>query len=86
MSNLENLKLAMTNDIHRDIVEPLGHKAKERNEEFFEDYGRILNLFTNQFFQDYCIDGKIDWEKLVKLNSEKKVKKQKGTQKVKKEI
>jgi hypothetical protein len=67
--------------LYIDIVEPLGHKAKERNEEFFEDYGRILNLFTNQFFLDYCIDGKIDWEKLVKLNSEKKVKKQKGTKK-----
>ncbi len=63
--------------LYVEIVEPLGYRAKERNQEFLEDYGRILNLFTNQFFQDFCIDGKIDWEKLVKFNSEKKLKKSK---------
>lgn len=57
-----------------EIVEPLGYRAKERNEAFSDEYGRILNLFTNQFFQDFCTDGKIDWEKLVKFNSEKKTK------------
>ena len=62
-------------NLYTEIVEPLGHKAKERNEEFAEDYGRILNLFTNQFFQDFCTDGKIDWNKLVKFNSEKRNKK-----------
>ncbi len=61
--------------LYVEIIEPLGYRAKERNEEFLEDYGRILNLFTNQFFQDFCINGKIDWEKLVKFNSEKKSKK-----------
>lgn len=61
--------------LYIEIVEPLGYRAKERNEEFAEEYGRILNLFTNEFFQDFCTDGKIDWEKLVKFNSEKKLKK-----------
>jgi hypothetical protein len=27
-----------------DIVEPLGYRAKERNEEFYNEYSRILNL------------------------------------------
>lgn len=60
------------NQLYIGIVEPLGYRAKERNEEFSEEYGRILNLFTNEFFQDFCTDGKIDWEKLVKFNSGKK--------------
>jgi len=61
-------------NLYIEIVEPLGYKAKERNQEFSEDYGRILNLFTNQFFQDFCTDGKIDWDKLVKFNSGRKKK------------
>lgn len=55
-----------------DIVEPLGYKAKERNEEFFAEYSRILNLFTQEFMDDFCIDGRIDWDKLVRFNSGKK--------------
>ena len=62
-------------NLYTEIVEPLGYKAKEKNESFSEEYGRILNLFTNQFFRDFCTDGKIDWDKLVKFNSEKKEKK-----------
>jgi hypothetical protein len=59
--------------LYTEIIEPLGHKAKQRNDEFLTDYGRILNLFTNQFFRDYCAsDGKIDWDKLVRFNSEKR--------------
>ena len=55
-----------------DIVEPLGYRAKERNEEFFAEYSRILNLFTQEFMGDFCIDGRIDWDKLVRFNSGKK--------------
>lgn len=55
-----------------DIVEPLGYRAKERNEEFYVEYSRILNLFTQEFTDDFCIDGRIDWDKLVRFNSGKK--------------
>jgi len=55
-----------------DIVEPLGYRAKERNEEFFVEYSRILNLFTQEFMDDFCVDGRIDWDKLVRFNSGKK--------------
>ncbi len=55
-----------------DIVEPLGYRAKERNEEFFAEYSRILNLFTQEFMDDFCVDGRIDWDKLVRFNSGKK--------------
>jgi len=56
-----------------DVVEPLGYRAKERNEEFFGEYSRILNLFTQEFMDDFCIKGKIDWDKLVRFNSGKKI-------------
>jgi hypothetical protein len=51
---------------------PLGHKAKERNDEFMEAYSQIINKFTLDFMNEFCIDGKVDWKKLVKFNSGKK--------------
>ncbi len=55
-----------------DIVEPLGYQAKERNEEFLVEYARILNLFTQSFMDNFCVNGIIDWDKLVRFNSGKK--------------
>jgi hypothetical protein len=55
-----------------DIVEPLGYRAKERNEEFLAEYYRILNLFTQEFMDKFCVEGVINWDKLVRFNSEKK--------------
>jgi hypothetical protein len=55
-----------------DIVEPLGYQAKKRNEEFLAEYARILNLFTQEFMDDFSVKGRIDWEKLVRFNSGKK--------------
>jgi len=59
-------------NLYTEIIEPLGHKAKERNEEFMVAYAQIINKFTLDFMKEFCIDGKVDWEKLVKFNSEKK--------------
>lgn len=56
-------------DLYIQIIEPLGHKAKEKNEEFSIEYGRIINVFEAEFLHDYCPDGRINWEKLVRLNS-----------------
>ncbi|MGI9296343.1 MAG: PmeII family type II restriction endonuclease [Gammaproteobacteria bacterium] len=56
--------------LYIDIIEPLGHEAKERNQAFVNEYGRCLNLLTADFIKRYCVDGGIDWEVLVKFNSE----------------
>lgn len=56
-------------NLYTDIIEPLGHRAKEKNKEFEEAYPRIINKFTFEFGEKFCIDGRIDWEKLVKINS-----------------
>lgn len=57
--------------LYTEIIEPLGHKASERNEEFVIAYEQIINKFTLDFMNEFCIDGKVDWKKLVKFNSGK---------------
>jgi hypothetical protein len=56
-------------NLYIEIIEPLGHKAKEKNEEFMESYSQIINKFTFEFTQKHCKHGKINWETLVKFNS-----------------
>jgi len=59
--------------LYTEIIEPLGHKARERNDEFNKSYAKIINRFTLAFSKDFCSsEGSIDWEKLVKFNSENK--------------
>ena len=55
--------------LYINIIKPLGYKARERNDEFLEAYAQIINKFTLEFSQDFCVDGKIDWATLVKFNS-----------------
>jgi hypothetical protein len=57
-------------DLYIEIIEPLGHKAKEKNEEFQKSYSKMINKFTKEFSNEFCMDsGEIDWEKLVRFNS-----------------
>jgi len=55
--------------LYIDIIEPIGYKAKEKNEEFMENYARIVNKLTLEFAQQFCDNGKINWKKLVEYNS-----------------
>jgi len=56
-------------DLYTDIIVPLGHKAKKHNESFTKEKSKVINSFTAQFLTDFCIDGEIDWERLVRFNS-----------------
>ena len=57
-------------DLYTTIIEPLGHRARERNEEFQREYGKVSNRFAKEFIDEFCDpDGAIDWEKLVSFNS-----------------
>lgn len=55
--------------LYIDIIEPIGYKAKQKNEEFAENYAQIVNKLTLEFSQKFCDDGKINWAKLVEYNS-----------------
>lgn len=56
-------------NLYLEIIEPLGRRAKERNDSFQAEYGRILNLFTGEFLRDFCQEGVIGWQELVRFNS-----------------
>jgi len=56
-------------DFYLKIIEPLGYRAKQKNDEFIKEYDKVINLFTREFIEDFCTDGAIDWEKLVRFNS-----------------
>lgn len=59
-------------NLYTEIIEPLGHRAKEKNERFSEEYAKVINRFTREFATEYCdTNGSILWEKLVKFNSGK---------------
>ncbi len=56
-------------DLYIDLIEPIGYKAKQKNEEFLESYAQIINKLTLGFSQKFCDDGRINWVKLIKYNS-----------------
>ncbi|MBS3943873.1 MAG: hypothetical protein KGZ42_00110 [Melioribacter sp.] len=58
-------------ELYTEIIEPLGFKAKERNLEYEIEYSRQINIFTKQFADEFCVDGNIDWTKIVRFNSGK---------------
>jgi len=56
--------------MYQEIVEPLGHRAKERNEAFGKEYAKVANRFAAEFIRDFCAaDGAIDWQRIVAFNS-----------------
>lgn len=58
------------NELYTKIIEPLGHQAKERNDDFIQSYAQMINKFTKEFADTFCKhDGSIDWDKLVRFNS-----------------
>ncbi|MDQ2720391.1 MAG: cytosolic protein [Bacteroidota bacterium] len=57
-------------DLFIKIIEPFGHYARERNDDFIESYSQMINKFTKEFTETFCLNnGSIDWNKLVRFNS-----------------
>lgn len=56
-------------ELYLKIIKPLGYSAREKNEEFQEEYAQIVNRFTIEFNEKFVISGKIDWDALVRFNS-----------------
>lgn len=57
-------------NLYTGLIEPIGHKARERNDDFVKSYSQMINKFTSEFTIDFCDkNGAIDWDKLIKLNS-----------------
>lgn len=59
-------------ELFTEIIEPLGYKAKEKNDEFIKSYSQMINRFAVEFASDFSKkNGDIDWDKLVRFNSGK---------------
>ena len=57
--------------LYKDIIKPLGNLAKERNDEIELLCSKKLNLLVATFVNDFCNDGIIDWDRLIRFNSGK---------------
>lgn len=58
-------------DLYTDIIEPIGYRAKEHNNDYNLEKNRIVNRFTKQFIEMFCdASGSIDWVRLVEFNSQ----------------
>ncbi len=59
-------------NLYTDIIEPLGYRAKEKNDAFIKEYDNVINKFSFNFMERFCnSEGEILWEKVVQFNSEK---------------
>ena len=57
-------------DFYTRIIEPLGHKAKQRNNDFSKQYAAVINRLCAEFTKQFCDQGGvIDWNKLVAFSS-----------------
>ena len=53
-----------------DIIEPLGYRAKEKNDVYEQEFASMKNKCVREFTNEYCDeDGRINWEKLVRYNA-----------------
>ena len=58
-------------NLYRDLIEPLGHQAKERAEALELVSSAKLNELTAAFVERFCDDGIINWGRLIQFNSGK---------------
>lgn len=59
-------------NLYIELIEPLGYKAREKNDDFMLSYTQMINKFTREFSNSFCKkNGDIDWKKLVEFNSKK---------------
>ena len=57
-------------NLYTRIIEPLGHNARQRNDDFTQRYGAVVNRFAQEFTGQFCdSNGAIDWDKLVRYSS-----------------
>ncbi|MDR0735332.1 MAG: hypothetical protein LBF51_00630 [Zoogloeaceae bacterium] len=57
-------------NLYTEIIEPLGYRAKEKNDAYEASHTQQINLFTRDFANVFCKkNGAIDWEKLVRFNA-----------------
>ena len=55
--------------LYRELIEPLGHQASARAEVLQFEYDAKLNALTASFVEQFCDEGVINWDRLIRFNS-----------------
>ena len=57
--------------IYIELIAPIGFEAKKHDENYIEERAKLYTRFTLSFINDFCYpSGLIDWDKLIKFNSQ----------------
>jgi hypothetical protein len=58
-------------NLYTDIIEPIGYRAYEHNENFHTERKKIVGRFSHEIHEKFFDpkSGLIDWVKLVQFNS-----------------
>jgi|SRR5579884_3343792 len=59
------------NDLYLKIIVPLDEEARQKDEEFKKAYTSKVNLLTQQFLNEFCEAGNINWIRLLEFVSKK---------------
>ncbi len=59
-------------NLYTELIEPIGFEAKKHDDVYQAEKAQLYNRFTDAFFREFCDaeTGKIDWDKLVRFNSQ----------------
>lgn len=60
-------------DLYQTMIKPLGYRAKQKNDKFMKSYVKVTNQFTFSFLENFCKDGVIQWQALMRLNSAEQI-------------
>jgi hypothetical protein len=62
--------ISNNDDLFAEMIEPLGYRVKEKNDDYEKSCAQQINLFTQEFAGKFCKEnGAIDWERLVRFNA-----------------
>jgi hypothetical protein len=56
-------------NLYTDIIEPIGHQARQHNERFLLQKEKLFNQALKNLLEEFCDDGVINWQKIVMFNS-----------------
>ncbi|MGA2505098.1 MAG: PmeII family type II restriction endonuclease [Anaerolineales bacterium] len=58
--------ISSNRDLYKQIIEPIGYRAKEHNDNYHNALSKVTNQLELQFIQRFCEpDGSINWDRLV---------------------
>lgn len=58
-------------NLYAELIEPISFESNERNAEFLAAKNEVIGRFVTDFSNEYCEDGQIDWDKILRINSGK---------------